>query len=120
MPHGGANTASTCTPQPEREQSTPFTDVSTHDPSAAAAALPSYLLNELHSHVETDQTSTGPSTPGPQSAYGSEYGDGDAEEQEQEQEEDAPPDDLVDIYGDPAKLLQYRRAAAIRMEEEED
>jgi len=26
----------------------------------------------------------------------------------------------MDIYGDPAKLLQYRRAAAIRMEEEED
>jgi len=75
------------------------------------------LLNELHSsHVETDQTSTGPSTPGPQSAYGSEYGDGEAEEQE----EDPPPDDLMDIYGDPAKLLQYRRAAAIRMEEEED
>jgi COMPASS component BRE2 len=123
--HGGANTAPTCTPQPEREQSAPFTDVSTREPSAAAAAaaaLPSYLLNELHSHVETDQTSTGPSTPGLQSAYGSEYGDGDAEEQEQEQEqeEDAPPDDLMDIYGDPAKLLQYRRAAAIRMEEEED
>lgn len=118
---GGANTASTCTPQPEqREQSA---DVSTRpliDP--AAAALPSYLLNELHSHVETDQTSTGPSTPGPLSAYGSEYGDGEAEEQEQEQEqeEDAPPDDLMDIYGDPAKLLQYRRAAAIRMEEEEE
>jgi COMPASS component BRE2 len=129
--HGGSNTASTCTPQPEREQSA---DVSTRpliDPAAAAtstSALPSYLLNELHSHVETDQTSTGPSTPGPQSAYGSEYGDGEAEEQEQEQErerekeqeEDAPPDDLMDIYGDPAKLLQYRRAAAIRMEEEED
>jgi COMPASS component BRE2 len=131
--HGGSNTASTCTPQPEREQSA---DVSTRpliDPAVAAtstSALPSYLLNELHSHVETDQTSTGPSTPGPQSAYGSEYGDGEAEEQEQEQEqqrerekeqeEDAPPDDLMDIYGDPAKLLQYRRAAAIRMEEEED
>ena len=86
-----------------------------------AAALPAYMLNELHIHVETDQTSTGPSTPGPQSAYDSEYGDGEAEEQEQEQEqeEDAPPDDLCDIYGDPAKLLQYRRAA-IRMEEEED
>jgi len=114
--HGGTNTASTCTPQPEREQSA---DVSTRpliDP-AATSALPSYLLNELHSsHVETDQTSTGPSTPGPQSAYGSEYGDGEAEEQE----EDPPPDDLMDIYGDPAKLLQYRRAAAIRMEEEED
>ena len=122
--HGGTNTTSTCTPQPEREQSA---DVSTHpliDP-AATSALPSYLLNELHSsHVETDQTSTGPSTPGPQSAYGSEYGDGEAEEQEHEreheQEEDPLPDDLMDIYGDPAKLLQYRRAAAIRMEEEED
>jgi len=79
------------------------------------------MLNELHINVETDQTSTGPSTPGPQSAYDSEYGDGEAEEQEQEeQEEDPPPDDLSDIYGDPAKLLQYRRAAAIRMEEEED
>ena len=119
----GSNTASTCTPQPEqREQSA---DVSTRpliDPAAATSALPSYLLNELHSHVETDQTSTGPSTPGPQSAYGSEYGDGEAEEQElgQEQEEDAPPDDLMDIYGDPAKVLQYRRAAAIRLEEEEE
>jgi COMPASS component BRE2 len=113
--HGGANTASTCTPQPEqREQSA----------TTSTSALPSYLLNELHSHLETDQTSTGPSTPGPQSAYGSEYGDGEAEEQEQElgqeQEEDAPPDDLMDIYGDPTKLLQYRRAAAIRLEEEED
>ena len=122
--HGGANTASTCTPQPEREQSA---DVSTRpliDSATATSALPSYLLNELHSHVETDQTSTGPSTPGPQSAYGSEDGDGEADEQEQEQEheqeEEAPPDDLMDIYGDPAKLLQYRRAAAIRMEEEED
>ena len=122
--HGGANTASTCTPQPEREQSA---DVSTRplmDLATATSALPSYLLNELHSHVETDQTSTGPSTPGPQSAYGSEDGDGEADEHEQEQEheqeEDAPPDDLMDIYGDPAKLLQYRRAAAIRMEEEED
>jgi COMPASS component BRE2 len=116
--HGGANTASTYTP---RELSA---DVSTRpliDPAATStSALPSYLLNELHSHIETDQTSTGPSTPGPQSAYGSEYGDGEAEEQEQEQEEDAPPDDLMDIYGDPAKLLQYRRAAAIRMEEEEE
>jgi len=87
-------------------------------------ALPSYMLSELHVNVETDQTSTGASTPGMQSAYGSEYGDGDAEEQEQEpdqeQEEDAPPDDLGDIYGDPSKLLQYRRAAAMRMEEEED
>jgi len=86
--------------------------------------LPSYMLNELHIHVETDQTSTGPSTPGPQSAYGSEYGDGEVEVEveveEQEQEEDPPPDDLSDIYGDPAKLLQYRRAVAIRMEEEED
>ncbi|KAN0115937.1 hypothetical protein V8E52_006477 [Russula decolorans] len=113
--HGGANTASTCTPQPEqREQSA----------TTSTSALPSYLLNELHPHLETDQTSTGPSTPGPQSAYGSEYGDGEAEEQEQElgqeQEEDAPPDDLMDIYGDPTKLLQYRRAAAIRLEEEED
>ena len=126
--HGSSNTTSTCTPQPEREQSA---DVSTRllvDPAAtmSTSALPSYLLNELHSHLETDQTSTGPSTPGPQSAYGSEYGDGEAEEQEQErereqeQEEDAPPDDLMDIYGDPTKLLQYRRAAAIRMEEEED
>ena len=122
--HGGANTASTCTPQPEREQSA---DVSTRpliDSATATSALPSYLLNELHSHVETDQTSTGPSTPGLQSAYGSEDGDGEADEQEQEQEheqeEEAPPDDLMDIYGDPAKLLQYRRAAAIRMEEEED
>jgi COMPASS component BRE2 len=127
--YGGTNTASTCTPQPEqREQSA---DVSTRpllDPAVttSTSALPSYMLNELHSHVETDQTSTGPSTPGPQSAYGSEYGDGEAEEQEQEQElgqeqeEDAPPDDLMDIYGDPAKLLQYRRAAAIRLEEEED
>ncbi|KAI0303484.1 hypothetical protein B0F90DRAFT_1809675 [Multifurca ochricompacta] len=63
-----------------------------------------------------------PSTPGLQSAYGSEYGDGEGEEQEQEQEqeEDGPPDDLGDIYGDPAKLLQYRRAVAVRMEEEED
>ncbi|KAH9967957.1 hypothetical protein BC827DRAFT_1258148 [Russula dissimulans] len=90
------------------------------------AALPSYMLNELHAHVEMDQTSTGPSTPGPQSAYGSEYGDGEvqaeaeADEQEQEQEEDAPPEDLSEIYGDPAKLLQYRRSVAIRMEEEED
>ncbi|KAF8497168.1 hypothetical protein F5888DRAFT_1803753 [Russula emetica] len=122
---GGTTTASTCTPQPEREREH-SSDVSTRhliDSAAAAtstSALPSYLLNELHSHVETDQTSTGPSTPGPQSAYGSEYGDGEVDEQEQEQEEDAPPDDLMDIYGDPAKLLQYRRAAAIRMEEEED
>jgi COMPASS component BRE2 len=121
---GGTTTASTCTPQPEREREL-SSDVSTRhliDPAAATSALPSYLLNELHSQVETDQTSTGPSTPGPQSAYGSEYGDGEADEQEQEQEqeEDAPPDDLMDIYGDPAKLLQYRRAAAIRMEEEED
>jgi COMPASS component BRE2 len=122
--HWGSNTASTCTPQPEqREQSA---DVSTRpliDPSATStSALPSYLLNELHSHVETDQTSTGPSTPGPQSTYGSEFGDGEGEEQElgQEQEEDAPPDDLMDIYGDPTKLLQYRRAAAIRLEEEEE
>jgi hypothetical protein len=122
--HGGANTASTCTPQPEQREQSFAEDVSTRpliDPAATStSALPSYLLNELHSHVETDQTSTGPSTPGPQSAYGSEYGDGEAEEQEQEQEEDAPPDDLMDIYGDPAKLLQYRRAAAIRMEEEEE
>ncbi len=117
--HGGANTASTSTPQPEREQSA---DVSTRllIASTATATLPSYLLNELHSHVETDQTSTSPSTPGPQSTFGSEYGDGEAEEQEQEQEDDAPPDDLMDIYCDPAKLLQYRRASAIRMEEEED
>jgi COMPASS component BRE2 len=121
--YGGTNTASTCTPQPEREQS--VSDVSTRpliDPPSSA--LPSYLLNELQSsHVETDQTSTGPSTPGPLSAYGSEFGDGEEDheqEQEQEQEEDPPPDDLMDIYGDPAKLLQYRRAAAIRMEEEED
>ena len=87
-----------------------------------AAALPAYILNELHIHVETDRPSTSPSTPGPQSAYDSEYRDGEAEEQEQEQEEeeDAPPDDLSDIYGDPAKLLQYRRAAAMRMEEEGD
>ena len=48
-----------------------------------AAALPAYMLNELHIYVETDQTSTGPLTPGPQSAYDSEYGDGEAEEQEQ-------------------------------------
>jgi COMPASS component BRE2 len=121
--HGGTNTTSTGTPQPERERS--VSDVSTRPLIDPAAALPSYLLNELHSsHVETDQTSTGPSTPGPQSAYGSEYGDGEGEEHEQEpeqeQEEDPPPDDLMDIYGDPAKLLQYRRAAAIRMEEEED
>ena len=124
--HGGASTGSTCTPQPERERSA--SDVSTRpliDPVATTSALPSYLLNELHtSHIETDQTSTGPSTPGPQSAYGSEYGDGEVDveehDQEQEQEEDPPPDDLMDIYGDPAKLLQYRRAAAIRMEEEED
>ena len=39
---------------------------------------------------------------------------------QQEEEEEAPPDDLSDIYGDPAKLLQYRRAAAMRMEEEGD
>ena len=50
-----------------------------------AAALPAYILNELHIHVETDRPSTGPSTPGPQSAYDSEYRDGEAEEQEQEQ-----------------------------------
>ena len=125
--HGGTNTASTSTPQPEREQSTPFTDEISANAStrplidpAAAAALPSYLLNELHTHIETDQTSTGPSTPGPQSVYGSEYRDGEADAEEQEQEEDAPPDDLVDLYGDPAKLLQYRRAVAVRMEEEED
>jgi COMPASS component BRE2 len=131
MAYGGANTASTSTPQPEREQSTPFTeDVSVHvstrpliDP-AAAVALPSYLLSEFHAHIETDQTSTGPSTPGPQSGYGSEGRDGEGDdlelEHEQEQEEDAPPEDLIDIYGDPTKLLQYRRAVAIRMEEEED
>jgi COMPASS component BRE2 len=127
MAHGGTNTASTSTPQPEREQLTPFTEeVSAHvstrpliDP-AAVGALPSYLLSELHAHVETDQTSTGPSTPGPQSAYDSEYRDGEGEEPELELEEEAPPDDLIDIYGDPAKLLQYRRAVAIRMEEEED
>ena len=128
--HGSSNTTSTCTPQPEREQSADVSMRPLVDPAAtmSTSALPSYLLNELHSHLETDQTSTGPSTPGPQSAYGSEYGDGEAEEQEQEQErereqeqeEDAPPDDLMDIYGDPTKLLQYRRAAAIRMEEEED
>ena len=130
--HGGAHTAST-TPQPEREESTPLTeDVSASTSSIAmrpligpgVTALPSYMLNSMHFHVETDQTSTGPSTPGPQSTYGSEFGDGEGEDQdqdqEQEQEEDAPPDDLSDIYGDPAKLLQYRRAAAIRMEEEED
>jgi COMPASS component BRE2 len=119
---GGTNTASTCTPQPEREQSADVSRRPSIDPPTSA--LPSYLLNELQSsHVDTDQTSTGPSTPGPQSAYGSEYGDGEEDheqEQEREQEEDPPPDDLMDIYGDPAKLLRYRRAAAIRMEEEED
>ena len=119
----GSHTVSN-TPQPEWEESAPLTEDATIRPlmGPGAAALPAYMLNELHIHVETDQTSTGPSTPGPQSAYDSEYGDGEAEEQEQEheQEEDAPPDDLNDIYGDPAKLLQYRRAAAIRMEEEED
>ncbi|KAI9446816.1 hypothetical protein H4582DRAFT_2070136 [Lactarius indigo] len=118
----GSHAASN-TPQPEREESAPLTeDVTMRPLIGPGAALPAYMLNELHIHVETDQTSTGPSTPGPQSAYDSEYGDGEAEEQEQEQEqeEDAPPDDLSDIYGDPAKLLQYRRAAAIRMEEEED
>jgi len=135
--HGGggdAHTASTTTPQPERERSMSLME----DLSSAhllsmrpligpgTAALPSYMLSELHAHVETDQTSTGPSTPGPQSVYGSEYGDGEAQaeaeadEQEQEQEEDAPPEDLSEIYGDPAKLLQYRRSVAIRMEEEED
>ena len=110
------------TPQPERDESAPLTEDMIMRPlMGPGAALPAYMLNELHIHVETDQTSTGPSTPGPQSAYDSEYGDGEAEEQEQEeQEEEAPPDDLSDIYGDPAKLLQYRRAAAIRMEEEED
>ena len=117
------------TPQPDREESMPLTeDVSLEPPAHVSmrpligpgTALPSYMLNDLHVHVETDQTSTGASTPGPQSAYGSEYGDGEVEEQEQEQEEDAPPDDLIDIYGDPAKLLQYRRAVAVRMEEEED
>ena len=124
--HGGTNTASTSTPQPEREQLTPFTEENSGHASTrslidpAAAALPSYLLNELHTHLEVDQTSTGPSTPGPQSVYGSEYRDGEGDGEEQEQEEDAPPDDLTDIYGDPAKLLQYRRAVAIRMEEEED
>ena len=124
--HGGTNTASTSTPQPEREQLTPFTEENSGHASTrslidpAAAALPSYLLNELHTHLEVDQTSTGPSTPGPLSAYGSEYRDGEGDGEEQEQEEDAPPDDLTDIYGDPAKLLQYRRAVAIRMEEEED
>ena len=82
-------------------------------------ALP-YMLNHLRVHVETDQTSTGTSTPGSQGAYDSEYGDGEVEDQEQEQKEDALPDDLIDIYGDPAKLLQYRRAVAVRMEEEED
>ncbi|KAH9001630.1 hypothetical protein EDB92DRAFT_1932089 [Lactarius akahatsu] len=123
-PHAGAGShAASNTPQPEREESAPLTeDVTMRPLIGPGAALPAYMLNELHTHVETDQTSTGPSTPGPQSAYDSEYGDGEAEEQEQEQEqeEDAPPDDLSDIYGDPAKLLQYRRAAAIRMEEEED
>src|SRR6266702_116598 len=122
--HAGAGShAASNTPQPEREESAPLTEEVTMRPlMGPGAALPAYMLNELHIHVETDQTSTGPSTPGPQSAYDSEYGDGDAEEQEQEQEQEegAPPDDLSDIYGDPAKLLQYRRAAAIRMEEEED
>jgi len=110
------------TPQPDREESAPPTEgVTMRTLMGPGTALPAYMLNELHSHVETDQTSTGPSTPGPQSVYDSEYGDGEAEEeQEQEQEEDAPPEDLSDIYGDPTKLLQYRRAAAIRMEEEED
>jgi len=126
--HGDIHTAST-TPQPEREESAPLTEdvpahVSMRPLLGPGMALPSYMLSKLHAHVETDQTSTGASTPGPQSAYGSEYGDGEGEEQEQEQEqeqeEDAPPDDLGDIYGDPAKLLQYRRAVAIRMEEEED
>jgi COMPASS component BRE2 len=124
MTHAGAGSrAVSNTLQPEREELAPLTeDVMMIRPiMGPGAALPAYMLNELHIHVETDQTSTGPSTPGPQSAYDSEYGDGEAEEQEQEeQEEDAPPDDLSDIYGDPAKLLQYRRAAAIRMEEEED
>jgi COMPASS component BRE2 len=124
--HADVHTAS-CTPQPEREESMPLTEDVSVEPSGhvsmrpligPGAALPSYMLNDLNVNVETDQTSTGASTPGPQSAYGSEYGDGEAEEQEQE--EDAPPDDLSDIYGDPAKLLQYRRAVAIRMEEEED
>jgi len=131
--HGDVHTASTTTttPQPEREESMSLTDdvllpahVSMRPLIGPGTALPSYMLSELHVNVETDQTSTGASTPGMQSAYGSEYGDGDAEEQEQEpeqeQEEDAPPDDLGDIYGDPSKLLQYRRAAAMRMEEEED
>ncbi|KAH9977333.1 hypothetical protein BGW80DRAFT_1288672, partial [Lactifluus volemus] len=121
--------AASCTPQPEREESISFMEDVSVETSAHASmrsligpgtALPSYMLNDLHVQVETDQTSTAPSTPGPQSAYGSEYGDGEIEEQEQEQEEDPPPDDMSDIYGDPAKLLQYRRANAIRMEEEED
>jgi COMPASS component BRE2 len=127
--HGSSVHTASATPQPEREGSAPLTvteDVSTHASMrpliGPGVGLPSYMLNELHIHVETDQTSTGPSTPGPQSAYGSEFGDGEAEveAEEQEQEEDPPPDDLSDIYGDPAKLLQYRRAVAIRMEEEED
>ncbi|KAI0253863.1 hypothetical protein BJV78DRAFT_1298383 [Lactifluus subvellereus] len=113
-------------PQPERESTRLIEDVSVEPPVyvlirlliGPGAALP-YMPNDLHVQVKTDQTSTGASTPGPQSAYGSEYGDGEVEEQEQEQE-DAPPDDLIDIYGDPAKLLQYRRAVAIRMEEEGD
>jgi hypothetical protein len=97
---------------------------STHpliDPTLAAA-LPSYLLNELDTHIETDQTSTGPSMPGLQShsVYGSEYRNCEADTEEQEQEEDASPDDLVDLYDDPAKLLQYRCTVAVRMEEEED
>lgn len=125
--HGDTHTAST-TPQPEREESVPLTEdmpahLSTRPLIGPGVAIPHYMLSELHGHVETDQTSTGASTPGPQSAYGSEYGDGEAEEQEQEhqeQEEDVPPDELGDIYGDPAKLLQYRRAVAIRMEEEEE
>jgi COMPASS component BRE2 len=124
--HGDVHTAST-TPQPEREESASLMEdvpMSMRPLLGPGMALPSYMLSELHAHVETDQTSTGASTPGPQSAYGSEYGDGEAEEQDQEQdqeqEEDAPPDDLGDVYGDPAKLLQYRRAVAVRMEEEED
>jgi len=127
--HGDVHTAS-ATPQPEREESMPLTEdmpahLSTRPLIGPGVALPHYMLSELHGHVETDQMSTGASTPGPQSAYGSEYGDGEAEDQDQdqeqqEQEEDAPPDELSDIYGDPAKLLQYRRAVAIRMEEEEE
>jgi hypothetical protein len=73
----------------------------------------------LHTHIErfgTDQTSTGPSTLDPQSVRGS-----DAQRRaRQTRKNRREGDDLIDIYGDPVKLLKYRHAVAIRMEEEED